>query len=191
MEKWLMDCTFNKTYNTKLSLVYGQIQDVVFSTREDMIGDWVQIPKWDCHLAVMRELTMSIYVLFAKREKGAEIQKNKNGRKEPCKSIDDTRTCERNFIGASGHDHKNTLLQNIAAPVACFELLQLHALVNNHNASDGSWINSANHCMNILNLGLAHWSYARDECNTRSYLAKIYSSMKAQRDLGDRDEMVK
>jgi hypothetical protein len=45
--------------------------------------------------------------------------------------------------------------------------------------------------MNILNLGLAHQSYARDECNTREYLVKLCSSMKALRDLGDRDEMVK
>jgi hypothetical protein len=67
-----------------------------------MIGEWVQIPKWNCYLADTRELTMSIYVLFVKREKGAEIQKNHHGRKEPCKSIDDTRTCECNFIGVSG-----------------------------------------------------------------------------------------
>jgi hypothetical protein len=41
-----------------------------------------------------------------------------------------------------GHDHKNTLLQNIAASVDFVELLQLHALVKNRNAPDGSWINS-------------------------------------------------
>jgi hypothetical protein len=90
-----------------------------------------------------------------------------------------------------GHDHKNTLLQNIAALVAFVELLQLHALVNNRNAPDGSWINSVECCLNILNLGLDHQSYARDECNTQEYLVKSCSSMKALRDLGDRDEMVK
>jgi hypothetical protein len=89
-----------------------------------------------------------------------------------------------------GHDHKNTLLQNIAASVAFGELLQLHALVNNFNAPDGSWSNSVERCMNILNLGLAHQSYARDECNTRKYLVKSCSSMKALRDLGHRDYMV-
>jgi hypothetical protein len=36
-----------------------------------------------------------------------------------------------------GHDHKSTLLQNIAALVAFVELFQLHALVNNRNAPDG------------------------------------------------------
>jgi hypothetical protein len=90
-----------------------------------------------------------------------------------------------------GHDHKNTLLQNIAASVAFLELLQLHALVKNRNAPDGSWINIVERCMNILNLGLAHQSYVRDECSTRESLIKSCSSMKALRDLGDRDEMVK
>jgi hypothetical protein len=90
-----------------------------------------------------------------------------------------------------GHDHKNKMLQNIASSVAFVELLQLHALVNNRNAPDGSWSNSVERCMNILILGLAHQSYALDECNTREYLVKSCSSMKALRDLGDRDEMVK
>jgi hypothetical protein len=45
---------------------------------------------------------MSLYVLFMNREKGAEIQKNNHGRKEPGKSIDDTTTFECNFIGVSG-----------------------------------------------------------------------------------------
>jgi hypothetical protein len=45
--------------------------------------------------------------------------------------------------------------------------------------------------MNIMNLGLAHQSYARDECNTRESLVKSCSSMKALRDLEDHDEMVK
>jgi hypothetical protein len=90
-----------------------------------------------------------------------------------------------------GHDHKNTLLQNIAASVAFAELLQLHVLVNDRNAPDGSWINSVERCMNIINLSPAHQSYSRDECNTRESLVKSYSSMKALRDLGDRDEMVK
>jgi hypothetical protein len=95
------------------------------------------------------------------------------------------------FIRHDGkHDHKNTLLQNIAASVAFFELLQLHALVNNRNAPDGSCINSVERCMNILNVGLAHQSYARDECNTRESLVKSCSIMKALRDLRDRDEMV-
>jgi hypothetical protein len=101
MAKWLMDCTIKKTSNTKLSLVSSQIQDAVFSMRGAMIGEWVQIPKWNCYLADVRELTMSLYDLFMKREKGAEIQKNNHGRKEPCKSIDDTRTFECNFIGVS------------------------------------------------------------------------------------------
>jgi hypothetical protein len=95
------------------------------------------------------------------------------------------------IIHDGGHDHKNTLIQNIAASVAFVELLQLHALVNNRNAPDGSWINSVERCMNILNLGLAHQSYARDECNTRESLVKSCSSMKVLRDLDDRDEMVK
>jgi hypothetical protein len=47
MAKWLMDFTIKKTSNIKLSLVSSQIQDAVFSTRGDMIGDWVQIPKWN------------------------------------------------------------------------------------------------------------------------------------------------
>jgi hypothetical protein len=95
------------------------------------------------------------------------------------------------FIRYDGkHNHKITLLQNIAVSVAFVELLQLHALVNNRNAPDGSWINSVERCMSILNLGLAHPSYARDECNTRESLVKSFSSMKALRDLGDRDEMV-
>jgi hypothetical protein len=71
------------------------------------------------------------------------------------------------------------------------ELLQMHALVNNRNAPDGSWINSVERCMNIMNLGLAHQSYARGECNTRESLVKSWSIMKALRDLGDCDEMVK
>jgi hypothetical protein len=83
MAKWMMDCTIKKTSNTKLSLVSSQIKDAVFSTRGAMIGDWVQIPKWNCYLADVRELTMSLYVLFTKREKGADIQKNNHGRKEP------------------------------------------------------------------------------------------------------------
>jgi hypothetical protein len=74
MATWLTDCTIKKTSNTKLSLVSSQIQDAVFSTRGAMIGDWVQIPKWNCYLADPRELTMSLYILFMKREKGAEIQ---------------------------------------------------------------------------------------------------------------------
>jgi hypothetical protein len=41
-----------------------------------------------------------------------------------------------------GHDHNNSLLQNIAALLALFELLQLHVCVNNRNAPDGSWVNS-------------------------------------------------
>jgi hypothetical protein len=45
---------------------------------------------------------MSLYVLFMKREKGAEIHTKKHGRKEPCKSIGDTSTCECNFIGMRG-----------------------------------------------------------------------------------------
>jgi hypothetical protein len=48
MAKWMMDCTTKKTSNTKLSLVSSQIQDAVFSTRGAMVGDWVQIPKWNC-----------------------------------------------------------------------------------------------------------------------------------------------
>jgi hypothetical protein len=71
-----------------------------------------------------------------------------------------------------GHDQKNTMLQNIAAPVAFVELLQLYALVNNRNAPDGSWINSVERCIKILNLGLVHQSYARDECTTRESLVK-------------------
>jgi hypothetical protein len=51
---------------------------------------------------------------------------------------------------------KNTLLQNMAASVAFVELLQLHVLVNNRNAPDGSWVNSIERCMNLLNLALAH-----------------------------------
>jgi hypothetical protein len=104
MAKCLKDCTIKKIYNTKLSLVSSQIQDAVFSTRGSMIGDWVQIPKWNCYLADVRELTMSHYVLFMKLEKGAEIQKNSHGRKEPCKSIDDKSTFECNFIGVSDRD---------------------------------------------------------------------------------------
>jgi hypothetical protein len=76
------------------------------------------------------------------------------------------------IIHDGGHDHKNTLLQNIAVSVAFVELLQLHALVNNRNAPDRSWINSVECCMNILNLGLAHQSCARDECNTRESVVK-------------------
>jgi hypothetical protein len=115
MVKWLTDCTIKKTSNTKLSLVSSQIQDAVFSTRGAMIGDWVQIPKWNCYLADVRELTMSLYVLLMKPEKGAEIQKNNHGRKEPCKSIDDTRTFECNFIGVSGSakDPRHHQLSNI------------------------------------------------------------------------------
>jgi hypothetical protein len=45
---------------------------------------------------------MSMYVLFMKRKKGADIQKNNHVRKEPCKSIDDTRIFECTFIGVSG-----------------------------------------------------------------------------------------
>jgi hypothetical protein len=101
MEKWLMDCTINKTSNTKLSLVSSQIKDAVFSTRGAMIGDWGQVPKWNCYLADVRELKMGLYVLFMKLEKGADIHKNNHGRNEPCKYIDDTRTFECNLIGVS------------------------------------------------------------------------------------------
>jgi hypothetical protein len=48
MARWLMDCTIKKTSNNKLSLASSKIQDAVFSTRGDIIGDWVQIPKWNC-----------------------------------------------------------------------------------------------------------------------------------------------
>jgi hypothetical protein len=43
-----------------------------------------------------------------------------------------------------GHDHKNKLLQNIAASVAFVELLQLHVLVNNLNplTDNGSIVSS-------------------------------------------------
>jgi hypothetical protein len=85
----------------------------------------------------------------------------------------------------------NTLLKNINASVAFVELLQLSALVNNRNAPEGSWINSVKRFMNIINLGLAHQSYAGNECNTLEYLVKSCSSMKALRDLGGHDEMVK
>jgi hypothetical protein len=89
------------------------------------------------------------------------------------------------------HDHTNTLLQNIAASLALIELLQLHVCVNNHSAPDGSWVKSIERCINLLNLALAHHSYARDDCATREHLVKSYTSMKALRDLGMRDEVVK
>jgi hypothetical protein len=65
-----------------------------------------------------------------------------------------------------GHDHKNRLLQNIAASMAIIEFLQLHVCVNKRNAPDGSWVNIIERCMNLLNLAIAHQSYARDECAT-------------------------
>jgi hypothetical protein len=131
MAKWLMYCTIKKTSDTKLSLVSSQIQDAVFSTRGAMIGDWVQIPKWNCYLADVRELEMSLYVLFMKREKGAEIQKNNHGRKEPCKSIDDKRTFECNFIGVSGcaKDPRHHQLSKILSSREYFDPMMLDEYV--------------------------------------------------------------
>jgi hypothetical protein len=59
-------------------------------------------------------------------------------------------------------------------------LSQLYALVKNRNALDGSCINGVERCMNILKLDTDHHS-----------LVKSCSSMKALRDLGDREEMSK
>jgi hypothetical protein len=87
--------------------------------------------------------------------------------------------------------HKKTLLQNIAALVAFIELLPLHVCVNNRNAPYGSWVNSTEHCMNLLNLVLAHQYYARDECAMQEHMFKLCTSMKAVRDLGMRDEVVR
>jgi hypothetical protein len=131
MAKWLMDCTIKKTYNTKLSLVSSQIQDAVFSTRGAIIGDWVQIPKWNCYLADVRVLTMTLYVLFMKLEKGAEIQKNNHGRKEPCKSIDDTITFECNFIGVSDRakDPRHHQLSKILSLWEYFDQMMLDEYV--------------------------------------------------------------
>jgi hypothetical protein len=93
------------------------------------------------------------------------------------------------FISDESDD--STLLQNISGSVAFVELLQLSALVNNRNAPYGSWINSVKRCMNIIYLVLAHQSYADGECKILEYLVKSCSSMKALRDLGGHDEMVK
>jgi hypothetical protein len=80
---------------------------------------------------------------------------------------------------SGGHDNKSTLLQNHAESVAFVDFLQLHALLNNRNAPDGSWTNSVERCMYILNLGMDHQSYAHDDCNTRESLVKSCSRMKA------------
>jgi hypothetical protein len=63
-----------------------------------MIGDWVNIQKLNCYLTDVRELTMSLYVLFMKLEQGAD----NHLRKDHCKSIDDTRNFECNVIGMNG-----------------------------------------------------------------------------------------
>jgi hypothetical protein len=74
---------------------------------------------------------MILYVLFMKREKGAEIQKNNHGRKEPCISIDDTRTFECNFIGVSGRakDPRHRQLSKILSLREYFDPMMLDEYV--------------------------------------------------------------
>jgi len=65
-----------------------------------------------------------------------------------------------------GGDHKNTNLQNQAAQLSFLLLLDLHCFICNRNAPDGSWVNSVERVMSLLNLGLQHTAYARKKCET-------------------------
>jgi hypothetical protein len=83
-----------------------------------------------------------------------------------------------------GHDHTNTLVQNECASLAFVLFLKLAGIVNNHDAPDGSWINSVERIMQLLNLGTAHQSHAREECATLEGLVHGCNSMKRLRQIG-------
>ena len=66
------------------------------------------------------------------------------------------------FISTDGgSDHKNTNVQNQAAMLGMVLLLNLHFCIGNRNAPDGSWINSIERIMSLLNLGLQWCSFER------------------------------
>jgi hypothetical protein len=83
-----------------------------------------------------------------------------------------------------GHDHNNTLVQNQCASLAFVVLLKLVGLVNSRNAPDGSWINSVERVMQLLNLALAHQSYAHKEWATLEGRVHDCNSMKHFRQIG-------
>jgi len=55
-----------------------------------------------------------------------------------------------------GSYHKNANIQNLAVQVGLVDLLELHILVCNRNAPDGSWVNSVEHMTMLLKLSLQH-----------------------------------
>ena len=66
-----------------------------------------------------------------------------------------------------GSDHKNTYVQNQAVHLALFLLFYLLVKISTRNVADGSYINSIEQIMCIMNLGLHHVSCAQDECGDK------------------------
>ena len=68
------------------------------------------------------------------------------------------------FISTDGgSDHKNTNIQNQAAMLAVVLILDLYICIANRNAPDGSWINSVERIMSLLNLGLQWCAFERNK----------------------------